>query len=203
MFQKMLLPITCIAVLATFNTKLSADVVDFNSNPDFTYFVTPIFSGGFTFTDLNSNSFGTAENLDNSSASNGTVHLMDWTNNGTVSLSRMERTDGASFTLSSFDFTSGYLDGTNTVSDLTVRGYDSAGIELVSAAFTSVDYSEMNFTNLTVSGFDDLSYVTFEGIGDNNRMGFDNFVVSNIPEPSSLAVFGTGLCVLLRRRSRG
>lgn len=174
----------------------AAAVITFDSSPDDSYWVNPIFSGGFTFTDITGEgSLGTAMNLDGGSVNNGTVHLMDWYNdNGLSSKMRMESTGGSLFGLVSFDFTSGYLDGSSIADQLSVTGHDTSGGVVANAIFTRSDYSSVSFTTLTLdSSFREVKYVIFEATGGYNRVGYDN--MSTVPEPTSLAVFGIGMCI--------
>lgn len=169
-------------------------VIDFNDSPDDSYFVTPVISDGFSFSDPSEEgSLGTADNLDDSSVNNGTVHLMDWVNNGSLAELRMEAIDGSLFSLSAFDFSSGYLNGSNIANQLVVTGFDALGNAIANALFSSADYSHLAFTTLNLSGgFSGLAYVTFEATGATNRVGYDNFTV-NVPEPSSLILLVLGL----------
>lgn len=202
--------VACVAVLVASAGQVQAGFVTFNLNPDNSYFVTPILSDGFTFSDLVATDFGTAENLDSSSATNGTVHLMDWTTSGSLSAARMEATDSSLFSLSAFDFTSGYLDGSSEATLLTVTGYDSVSSVVATATFTPGDWSVLAFTTLSLPGsFQNLQFVTLEATGGSfNRNGYDNFVVNSaaVPEPSSLALIGIGACFAgvgaARRRRR-
>ena len=178
-------------------TILNATTIDFNENPDDSYWYTPILSDGFTFTDITlEGSLGTADNLDNSSVNNGTVHLMDWTNNSSLTSVRMEATDGSTFSLFSFDFTSGYLNGSRQATQLSVTGYSDQGIAIANEVFSSNSYSYLNFTTLNVStDFENLAYVVFDATGLNNRVGYDNIVVNEqpIPEPATFLLFGLGI----------
>lgn len=183
----------------------NAAIIDFNSNPDDNYWVTPIVSNGYIFTDITGQgSLGTASNLDDSSVDNGTVHLMDWVNNDFSSTMRMEAVNSNLFDLLSFDFTSGYLDGSDSAIELSVAGYDASDALIASTIFTSVEYDHTSFTTLYLdASFSDLQYVVFDALGYHNRVGYDDIVVK-APEPASLALFGLGLIgmsVLRRRRA--
>lgn len=195
MMKRAILMLAALAVVHVAVGQAKAGIITFNSQPDFTYWLTPINSEGFKFSDITGEgSLGTARNLDGSSVDNGTVHLMDWVNGGSLSALRMEASDNSLFSLSSFDFTSGYLNGTGKANQLTVTGYDISGNVVANAAFTSTAYSNLSFTTLNLSGsFQNLRYVTFEALGNGNRVGYDNIVVNAsaaVPEPSSLALFG-------------
>ncbi len=208
MMRTIQLAVACVAVLVASAGQVQAGMITFDSNPDFSYFVTPIYSAGFKFSDITGEgSLGTAKNLDSTSVDNGTVHLMDWVNGGAISTARMEASDSSLFSLSSFDFTSGYLNGSRIASQLSVTGYDIGGGIIANAIFTSSNYSNLVFTQLNLSGsFQNLRYVTFEATGLGNRVGYDNIVVNapagTVPEPSSIALFGIGACVMGLSASR-
>ncbi|WP_448547699.1 PEP-CTERM sorting domain-containing protein [Thalassotalea fusca] len=181
-----------------------AGLIDFNTNPDNNYWDTPISSNGFLFTDITGQgSLGTASNLDNASVDNGTVHLMDWVNSGNLSSVRMEAIDNSLFSLNMFDFTSGYLSGSEIATQLSVSGFDIGGNLVASAVFLSNSYSHLSFTTLNLSNaFQNLRYVIFDATGSNNRVGYDNIVVNNavsVPEPSSLVILALGLLGLSRK----
>ncbi len=199
------LSMVCVAVLSAAPGQVRAGIVTFDSSPDNSYWVTPITSEGFTFSDITGEgSLGTDDNLDDFSVNNGTIHLLDWVNvvnGGMLSAMRMEATDGSLFSLFSFDFTSGYIDGSQIANQLSVTGYDTGNAIIANAIFTSSDYSHLSFTRLNVnSSFQGLQYVIFEATGLENRVGYDNFVVT--PEPSFLTLFGIGACVAGLRAAR-
>ena len=176
----------------------NASVIDFNTNLDNSYWQTPIVSSDFVFTDVTGQgSLGTAKNLDGQSVDNGSVHLMDWVNSGTLSSVKMEQLGGVLFDLSMFDFTSGYLNGGSIASQLSVNGFDVGGNLIANSLFTVADYSHLSFTTLNLSqSFQGLSYVVFDALGSSNRVGYDNFVINEtvpVPEPSALLVLGLGL----------
>lgn len=189
-------------LLTLFGVHLSAQsaVVDFNSNPDNNYWVTPIASQGFQFADLTGEgSLGTARNLDGSSVNNGTVHLMDWTNQFNQATVTMTSVNNALFSLNSFDFTSGYLSGTARATTLEVRGYDAGNNLSDYVAFLDIsDYNNVSFSSLLLIGFDNLSKVEFTATGNSVRVGYDNITVNEatVPEPASLALLGLGLAGL-------
>ena len=56
----------------------------------------------------------------------------------------------------------------------------------------------------TATGTSQYMRIVFSGGTDNSVRGtFDNFTITKVPEPSTVAVLGlSGLCVLLRRRRR-
>lgn len=178
----------------------NADVVTFDDNPDNNYWASPITSDGFTFTDLSGqNATGTAESLAGSSATNGTVHLMAWVNNGSLSGVTMENSAGLTFDLYQIDFTSGYLNGNDIATQLTVSGYDGGNNLVASEVFTATnnDYNNTAFSTLSLNNdFRNLSSVTFEAEGKENRTGYDNIFTNPVPESASLTLVGIGLAGL-------
>jgi len=198
MKKLLLLLLSSLFFLSMVGTAFAA-IIDFNSNQDDYYWHTPIIYNGFTFSDITGEgSLGTADNLDNDSVNNGTVHLMDWTNNSSLSRVKMEASDSSFFDLSSFDFSSGYLDGSCMATQLSVTGYNEYGVAVANNSFSSNEYSYLNFTTLNLTNsFQNLSYAIFEATGFKNRVGYDNFVVNEnqapVPEPATMLLFGLGL----------
>ena len=188
---------SAISLLTLASTAAHAEIIDFNSNQDNNYWNNPINAAGFIFTDTTGQgSIGTAKNLDGQSVDNGTVHLMDWVNSNSLSAFKMEAADSSLFSLSSFEFTSGYLGGNSIADQLSVIGFDLSGTQVANAVFSSADYNHTSFTELTLnSDFQNLQYVSFEATGTSNRVGYDNIVVneSRVPEPTSLVLLGLGL----------
>jgi hypothetical protein len=190
--KKLMLPLVLL-----FSNTVVAGLIDFNTNPDNSYWTSPISSNGYLFTDITGQgSLGTAKNLDGSSVNNGTVHLMDWVNSGSLSLVRMEAADSSLFDLIMFDFTSGYLNGNRIATQLSVSGFDIGGNLIANSIFSSASYNHVSFTTLNLGqDFQSLRYVTFAATGSDNRVGYDNIVVNEsvpVPEPSSLAILALG-----------
>ncbi len=190
-----------IAVIA-FNA--NAAVIDFNSQPE-AYFVTPVHDSGYTFSSI-ADGFGTNNN--NLWPSNGSVHLMSWTNGGSTSGFTMTANDNAAFSLNSFQFGSGYIGSSNPVTSLVVSG--TGGNGPFSQTFTSgTDYNNFG-SGLTLlsmfAGYTATQY-TFTAFGGNNRAQFDNVEVNNVspvPEPETYAMLlaGFGLMGAFARRRK-
>jgi hypothetical protein len=180
-------------------------VIDFEDNPSGTYWVPSVQSNGYVATENNNEGgspMGTNFAVDGSGPSNGTVHLDSWTNNSSDSVWTLTKLDGSAFSLSAFDFASGYLNGGSQVSSLTLNGITANG-GTVSQNFL---INQGDFQTLTVSsGFVNLLNVRFDAYGSSNRAAYDNIVVdaATVPEPTSVALIGLSLLgfVASRRKS--
>lgn len=170
----------------------NADLITFDTQPE-VYFVTPIIDGGFTFASI-ADGFGTNNNA--LWPSNGTMHLMSWTNNSSVSGFTVTM-GGAAFSIDSFLFGSGYIRGTQGVTNLTVSG--SGGSGPFSQTYVSgVDFLDFGpgLTGLSLLAGNTATQYTFMAEGSENRATFDSFSINSsvaVPEPATLALFGIGL----------
>ena len=112
-----------------------ATVLNFAAQPE-AYSVSPIIEEGYTF---NSTADGLGTNNAGLWPSNGTMHLMSWTNGGGSSGFTLTANDNSVFSVTSFAFGSGYVNQSEPASSLVVSG--TGGNGAFSQTFTSgVDY---------------------------------------------------------------
>lgn len=220
--------ILLVSLMATFGAMQAANasVIDFNTNSNTTGFVgntsyvAPITSNSFTFSqNLPLTNLLTSSNFDASGLTNGTVALATWglttlgvVTNGVSSVGiSMSATNGSAFSLQSFQFNNGeplglnYCTGTNgtpydcSTSSITVTGNLVGGgtVTQVLSGLSTIS----TFTTQTLTGFNNLSSVTFVAFSGNVLQTgvvaqYDNFNVtvnSNVPVPATYSMMGLGL----------
>ena len=129
----------------------------------------------------------------------GSAGLHERISNGLITLSR---TDGSAFTLTSIDLSTLHPQGT---SPAVVFVGTLLGGGTVTQTFTPTLFGFHTF--VFSSSFTNLLSVSWrQGTDELNAHQFDNIVVSNVPEPASMILFGSGLIWIggaaRRRRSR-
>jgi len=199
---------TAFAACALFAIKLQASptVINFNSDPDNSYFVGSVTSQGFVFTPGANSNMGTMSNFDGEGQTDGSIYLGSWSNDSDATLLSFQATDSSLFSLQSFDFDNAYASGGSRTNSLTITG-----------TYQNATTTSETFSNLTnVLGFEELDLnSSFQGLTNvsvtadgetNTRALFDNFTVNgSAAAPDSgatVAMFGTALLCLaaLRRK---
>lgn len=194
---------SAVAIMSFGATPVAAEVVTFDSQSE-RFFVPSVTDGNYRFV-ATADGFGT--NNQNLWPSNGTMHLMSWTNQGSSSGFTMSSLDGSSFSLGSFLFGSGYVDGDRAATSLTVSG--TGGASNFTRTFTAgVDFANGQYSTLDLGGLNATQF-TFTASGLNNRASFDNFsvnAVAAVPEPGTWAMmlvgFGAVGASMRRRRTQ-
>lgn len=187
-------------ILCSLALSANATVIDFDSQPE-QYFVSPIIEGDYVFA---SNFDGLGTNNNSNWPSNGTMHLMSWTNSGTSSGFNLTSNAGL-FDVQSFDFVGGYVTEFRPVSSLTVNGWlDGALVNSFSfdAGTDFLNYTSYTTLNTIFTGIDSLEV---EAFGASNRAQYDNFVVNaatSVPEPAGIALLALGLAGIGFSRKR-
>lgn len=178
----------------------TTSVIDFNElTSDDTYFVDPLASGGFNFTNNCISSWNCLgvwgkDNIAQADPGHATIFV-----NRGFTITSMNRTDGGTFNLISIDLADAYNSGESSTIDFT---FYHSGVATTSQSVTldnliGLQTFVFNETNLT-----SVSWQT--SIGDGGYGQFDNVLVSSVPEPEIYAMLlvGLGLVGFTSRRKK-
>lgn len=171
-----------------------AATITFN-NQSTSYFVPSVKDSGYVFT---STADGLGVNDNYLWPTNGSMHLMSWTNIGSKSGFTMKAANGGAFSLSTFDFGGGYTSGSNAVSKVVVTGLNGSS-SFMREFKSGVDFANSAFSTLNLGGLTATQF-TFTAYGASNRASFDNFTISapgagGVPEPASWAMMIGGVAL--------
>ncbi len=179
-----------------------AALLTFDEQPNL-FDVETVSEGDYTFS-KSSGSLGT--NSDRRRPTNGTTHLMSWTNQGEVSGFDLSHSTGRLFDVLAFDFSGGYFGMPEFLPTQTLSLSGWLGGEMVRSVSFQADSDFLNgagYTTLSLTAFTGIDLLRAEAYGTNNRASFDNFVVyaegetRPVPAPASLALMLLGLAGLL------
>lgn len=188
------------SVIFITSTVTNAEVLNFDAQPE-QYFVNSVVEGNYLL-EGTYDGFGT--NNEGLWPSNGSMHLMSWTNIGDTSGFTLSNLSNDLFNIQSFDFASGYVGGSQPVDILNVTSYLGGNLVNSVSFLSGIDY--LNYSSLTTLnlGFTGIDTVRFEALGSSNRAIFDNVSVSAVPEPSTyvLMLAGLGLVGFMARRRK-
>ena len=194
---------------------LYADLLTFDAQQTQGYEVpTPIYEGDYVF---QSNFYGLGTFYNSFFfPNNGTKHLLSWSNwanpNGTSGFTLTHRL-GVPFEITSFDFAGGQFNVSGFgVSSLAVTGYRGGSIIESDVFHPIVDFNgdgpgqTLRTINLNgFSGIDQLVVQAFQNNAPfyNNSASYDNFALSAVPEPSSLAFVSACTAIVATSLGRG
>ncbi|MFV0478604.1 MAG: hypothetical protein ACK5ME_12340 [Parahaliea sp.] len=190
-----------LTMISVFAFSANAAMVDFNTHSA-VYWVDDIIEGDYIFSRTHQ---GMGVNNAALWPSDGSMHLMTWSNQGDYSGFMLTNPAETYFDITSFDFAGAYNDGRQPVTSLMVSGWrDGQTVDTLTfnAGVDFLNASAYRTVNINFSAIDALEVVAF---GANNRASFDNFdlrlVATALPEAVGLGLFAFGLVSLgLHRR---
>ncbi len=193
-----------VAMAAVLSFSAHAALIDFDGMGD-RYWLNTVADQGYVFS---ADYDGMGVNNNALWPSNGTTHLMTWTNRGASSGFTLTSADSSVFSVESFEFAGGYNRGSRPVDTLQVSGWLDGQLVSTQTYVAGIDFfnaSSYSLLQVAMLGIDSLQV---EALGANNRAQFENFIVepflAQIPEPAALGLMGLGLTglALFRRRAR-
>jgi hypothetical protein len=212
--RQAILVLVLLAMLISVAGPVQADLLMFNAQPTQGYTTpTTIQEGSYVF---RSNFYGLGTFYDgNFHPGNGTMHLLSWSNwqipTGSSGFT-LTHEMGSAFEVSSFDFAGGQANNANQgVSSLIVRGYSGANLIQTQSFYPGIHFNGQGpgqtLRTLSLAGFSGIESLVVEATGYDNIAGYDNFVVSAVPEASSLSLIAINAFLVtvgnaFRRRRR-
>ncbi len=191
----------CTVAAVLLSATANAAVITFDGMPD-SYFVPAVSDQGYTFT---SDYDGLGVNNNGLWPSNGTSHLMSWSNRGDVSGFTLTSDSAELFNVSSFEFVGGYVSGSRPVESLIVSGWLGGALVASETFYAGVDFVNATLYSLLEVAMTGIDALTVEAFGTNNRAQYENFIIepfTAVSEPAVLGLVGIGIlaAALFRRR---
>jgi hypothetical protein len=154
--------------------------------------VTPYTEDGFTVTSSGSSDFGRNDIFgDGFSWNDNGSDFFGWCGNCTNAPFTLTLVGGGPFSLSSIDFSNMTIG--SDVGTINITGFFSGGGSTTQTFDPTVDV----WTTAAFTGFEDLSSLTIAAATIGANLAMDNIVVTAVPVPAAIWLFGSGLLGLI------